>query len=110
MYISPETTPSERPYFLKELQITDETFSTNFRKDFISWIDFGEPDPTSSTSAPVPINNIPDYFWSTKLDGIRFGEDDVLAFGFELDNEQVLAIEEGVYTLFDTAAPKIFMS
>ena len=90
--------------------MTDQTFSTNFRRDLISWIDFGAPDATQRASDPIQIAVHDDYFWSVELEGIRIGEDDSLAFAFETEDPQVISEDGGVYSIFDTAAPRIYIS
>ena len=84
-------------------------FSTRFVRDFISWIDIGTPDLGQNKEAPVNITNIPDFFWSMKMEGVRFGERNENAWTFER-MEEGAERNGGIYTIFDTGASDIYLS
>lgn len=96
---------------LTKLQESGEEpiFSTRFVRDFISWIDIGTPDLSQNKEEPVTITNIPDFFWSMKMEGVRFGEKKENAWTFS-KMEEGAERNGGIYTIFDTGASNIYLS
>jgi len=78
---------NERTNLLEAIDPPSTTFSTRFQNTYISWIDYGEPDETQRNGTPVTIEAVPDLFWSSTSAGIRIGENDTLAFSYEVDPE-----------------------
>jgi len=50
-----------------------------------------------------------DFFWSLSMSAVRFGDKDANAFGFTSD-PQVVTVDDGIYTIFDTNSPSILIS
>jgi len=57
-------------------------FSTRFQRDFISWIDIGTPDLKQNKTESIYIDVFDDFFWSTTLQGVRYGTRRDKAFTF----------------------------
>lgn len=89
---------------------TGSTFSTRFQSKFISWIDYGQPDPTQRDDVPAKINLQPDFFWSTTSGGVRFGEQKQNSYSFAFDPNQSLTGTSDVYTIFDSASTELLIS
>ena len=101
-------TPSD--FFLDKLSLTSSQFSTRLSTTQVSWIDFGAPDTTELVNG-VTIEGWEDYFYSLPLDALRIGKLPVNTYSFE-PNAQVDLFPgiEGVYTIFDTATPDIYLT
>ena len=84
-------------------------FSTRFQRDFISWIDIGTPDLKQNKTESIYIDVFDDFFWSTTLQGVRYGTRRDKAFTFGQMDEGT-QIEDGIYSIFDTGAPDIYLS
>ena len=54
----------DKENFLTKLDLPLKMFSTRLQKYYVSWIDFGAPDPRDVTSKPVKLTVLDDYFWS----------------------------------------------
>ena len=59
--------------------------------------------------SPTRLTNFDDYFWSLPNQGIRFGESFSDSYTYTQD-DQVVWMRDGVYSIFDTAASEIYIS
>ena len=111
--LAPGSVRSDQTMFLEVFRDTffgeEPFFSTRFQRDYISWIDIGMPDESQSKSEPVTIDCFDDFFWSMALQGVRFGTSSDMAFTFNL-MEHGAQINDGLYTIWDSAAPNIYLS
>ena len=115
--LAPDQTPTDHEYFLSALEKrykNYQMFSTGFRSEFdFSWIDLGEPRYDQVNTHATRLHTFNDTFWSVPNQGVRFGENDendAYTYSRADEQEQVVWLRDGVYTIFDTAAPDIYIS
>ena len=113
--LAPEVkTPDESTFFLKNLieeipSLNYTSFTTNFRD-----ISYPEPsvfgkDQSTFDGAKIAIND--DFFWSSWMNGIGYGDDIENLYSFDRANGTIWDEEQGgVYTIFDSASPDIMIS
>jgi len=87
-------------------------FSTHFKRTFISYIDIGTPqdDAIEPGAVPITLEVFDDFFWSTTLQGVRYGTRRDKSFTFDQMDEYGSQIGNGIYTFFDTGATDILLS
>lgn len=109
--VAPGTVSESKSNLLAALKPDNSTFSTRFRREFISWVDYGAPDVTQQMGVPATIKANKDMFWSTVSGGVRFGEFQAGSYSWSFDPEQtVTGRADEVYTIFDTAITSIYIS
>ena len=80
MMLNPGLEPNvnQNQFMLKAFEDSGfgSAFSTRFRKGYASWVDFGnfkEREVKNGSRFTGTLND--DHFWSTGVDGIKFGKD-----------------------------------
>ena len=118
MMLNPSITPDfDKKYMLqaltdqKESWEIDSSFTTRFRTGYVSWIDVGGVSDRQMKGEQRTINLQNDFFWSMANNGIRFGEDTTNAYKYSNEAQAVfLNGSDGLYTIFDIAAPDIMIT
>ena len=113
MKLNKGATPDNgRKFFLESWpSLGNQTFSTRFSSDHFSWINMGEyKNSAVAESNLTQIEMYDDFFWSAGMDAIRIGDNDANAAKFNSTGQGVFDANNGLYTIFDSASPEIYIS
>ena len=111
LLVSPGIVSDSSKSLLAAMSPTNSTFSTRFRREFISWVDYGNPDVAQRNGVPAELKANKDMFWSVNSGGVRFGDFQADSYSWSFDpNQTVTGRAEEVYTIFDSASTQIYIS